>query len=540
MGEDSSLEPQRTGGAEKFWLATCLVVLLTKGTFHLWYLIHGCPFDLSGDEAHYWEWSRRLDWSYYSKGPLVAYLIAAGRSLLAEWSIRVAGSEMLAVRMPAILLSLLTGFGIFTLARNLLGRGRLALYAVLLSFSMPILFAGANLMTIDAPLLCCWAWALVCVERALARDRSLWWALGGVVIALGILAKYTMVLIFPAVGLYILLEPTVCKWIKRSGPYWTMVIGLVGGLAPIIIWNALHGWVSFRHVAGQAGVSDRVLFDAAGILNYILGQSVVNPVWLVVMIWGAIAFRNQYRKSPAIKFLVFTMLAPWVVFLLFSPITKIQPNWPVAALVSGSVFLVWVLQNCSRRLVMGGVVVGLTMILFMYHTSWLMPIFARLARNAPPWEMTPAAKYDPSARLRGWSELGKAVREVLQEQRSLGRDPFILSDYYMDASEIAFYCPENPTVYCAQSAMGNRLCQYDLWRPNPLGDPDAFVGRPCIYIGAIKPELTAGTHEVHAPLPGLRVVREVEYLVQGQRIQYWAIAVCDSFSGFETVNHGKY
>ena len=32
--------------------------------------------DLSPDEAHYWEWSRRLDLSYYSKGPLIAYLIA--------------------------------------------------------------------------------------------------------------------------------------------------------------------------------------------------------------------------------------------------------------------------------------------------------------------------------------------------------------------------------------------------------------------------------------------------------------------------------
>jgi hypothetical protein len=31
-----------------------------------------CPFDLAPDEAHYWDWSRHLDWSYYSKGPLVA------------------------------------------------------------------------------------------------------------------------------------------------------------------------------------------------------------------------------------------------------------------------------------------------------------------------------------------------------------------------------------------------------------------------------------------------------------------------------------
>src|SRR5262249_13193030 len=73
------------------------------------------------DEAHYWDWSRHLDWSYYSKGPLVAYLIRAGCALAGSWSERLAGSDMLAVRLAAVLcgslplvsLSLLTvpGFG---------------------------------------------------------------------------------------------------------------------------------------------------------------------------------------------------------------------------------------------------------------------------------------------------------------------------------------------------------------------------------------------------------------------------------------------
>jgi hypothetical protein len=36
--------------------------------FHLVYLAVNCPLDLSPDEAHYWQWSRHLAWSYYSKG----------------------------------------------------------------------------------------------------------------------------------------------------------------------------------------------------------------------------------------------------------------------------------------------------------------------------------------------------------------------------------------------------------------------------------------------------------------------------------------
>jgi hypothetical protein len=55
-------------------------VLVVATTIRLWYLQHGY-LELSPDEAHYWEWSRRLDWSYYSKGPFVAYLIALSTAL---------------------------------------------------------------------------------------------------------------------------------------------------------------------------------------------------------------------------------------------------------------------------------------------------------------------------------------------------------------------------------------------------------------------------------------------------------------------------
>ena len=30
------------------------------------------PLDLAPDEAYYWDWSRQLDWGYYSKPPMVA------------------------------------------------------------------------------------------------------------------------------------------------------------------------------------------------------------------------------------------------------------------------------------------------------------------------------------------------------------------------------------------------------------------------------------------------------------------------------------
>src|SRR3954451_13425320 len=88
------------------WLtpAVCrlLFALLVAAGFlgHLYYLHHDCPIDLSGDEAQYWDWSRQLDLSYYSKGPLVAYIIRASCAIF--------GDNMPAVRYPALLLGALT------------------------------------------------------------------------------------------------------------------------------------------------------------------------------------------------------------------------------------------------------------------------------------------------------------------------------------------------------------------------------------------------------------------------------------------------
>src|SRR5262249_11516765 len=99
--------PHRTPAAGRFlpewlcpWLALALV--LAAAALHLLYLANDCPLDLAPDEAHYWDWSRNIDWSYYSKGPLVAWLIRASCELIGPWSEEATGSLMFAVRLPAV------------------------------------------------------------------------------------------------------------------------------------------------------------------------------------------------------------------------------------------------------------------------------------------------------------------------------------------------------------------------------------------------------------------------------------------------------
>ena len=93
-------------------------------------LVLAAAVPLFPDEAYYWDWSRHLDWSYYSKGPLVAWSIRASCELLGGWSERVTGNLTFAIRLPAVIYGSLLLASFYVLAVQVLGRPRLGLALV--------------------------------------------------------------------------------------------------------------------------------------------------------------------------------------------------------------------------------------------------------------------------------------------------------------------------------------------------------------------------------------------------------------------------
>src|SRR5262249_20722480 len=133
------------------YAAFTLIVAVTAS--RLVYLANSCPLDLAPDEAYYWDWSRHLDWSYHSKGPLVAWFI--------RLSCEVLGDTVFAARLPAVIFGSLLLAGLYVLVVQVHRSDKLAFAAVALALTLPIVSAGSLLMTIDAPFACAWMWALV-------------------------------------------------------------------------------------------------------------------------------------------------------------------------------------------------------------------------------------------------------------------------------------------------------------------------------------------------------------------------------------------
>ncbi|MBI3759608.1 MAG: glycosyltransferase family 39 protein, partial [Deltaproteobacteria bacterium] len=275
------------------WAAATLVVAVAG--LRLVYLAWFCPLDLAPDEAYYWDWSRQLDWSYQSKGPLVAWLIRA--------SCEVFGATVLAIRVPAVVCGSLLLAGLYVLTVQVHRSERLGFGVVAVALTLPIVAAGSMLMTIDAPFTCAWTWALVFGHRAACRSTAWAWPMAGVCICIGLLAKHTMVLWLPSFVLFLLTTPAMRALLCRPG-FWVMTgIGSLGGV-PILLWNASHHWPMLRHTQIHAGLESDALLNPLGPLHFLATQfALMLGFWFAAWLWAMWQHRPTRESSPDLRFL---------------------------------------------------------------------------------------------------------------------------------------------------------------------------------------------------------------------------------------------
>jgi hypothetical protein len=525
--------------AARYRLPALALVLAAAG-LHVAYLVCHCPLDLVPDEAHYWDWSRHPDWSYYSKGPLVAWLIRGGCALCGAWSRQLTGSELLGVRLPAVLCGSLLIVSLYVLTVQVYGRERLALAVVACGLTLPVLAAGSSLMTIDAPYTCLWGWALVAGHHAVFRRAAWAWVAVGVLVGLGILAKYTMVLWLPSLGLFLLSRRELRGQLARPGFWGATALAAVCSL-PILIWNAGHGWVSLRHVGGLAGFEGPGGIRLLGPLAFVAGQAgLLLGFWFVA--WLAAMLRHRPgRNVQAGPAYLWWMSAPtFAVFLLFGFKTGGgELNWPVTAYLSGAVLAAaWVADQLRapaawyRRLAAAGLTtacaLGLTLTVLMHYSTLAHPLLARLSGPASARHPLPLRRFDPTCRLKGWHTLAAVVDDLRARLRAEGCEPVLAGTGWSLPGELAFYSAGHPTVYSLGPALGERRSQYDFWRPNPVADPSAFAGRTMILIGDAGPVLRRAFQRVEPAVV-------VTHREGGRPVARWTVTVCRGFRGFPAV-----
>jgi 4-amino-4-deoxy-L-arabinose transferase-like glycosyltransferase len=249
MGIRASVDCTHRQRSAAAWLATPsggIALLIAAGL--LARLLFAAAFSLGIDESYMVAAGRRLQLSYFDHPPLSWWLAWAAAHLT--------GSEApVAVRLPFVLLFALTTWLMYRLTALLFGRRAGLQAAVVLNLTPVLGVTSASWVLPDGPLYAGLLAAALCFARALpATGGSAWcWWLGtGVGAGLALLAKYSAVLSLLGVLVFLVSEPIARRWLRRPHPYMALAVALAL-CAPVLVWNARHGWVSFRFQGARAG-----------------------------------------------------------------------------------------------------------------------------------------------------------------------------------------------------------------------------------------------------------------------------------------------
>ncbi|MGB1068495.1 MAG: ArnT family glycosyltransferase, partial [Henriciella sp.] len=110
-------------------------------------LIYASPLELYADEAQYWRWSTTLDWGYYSKPPMIAWVIHASTSLF--------GHSEIGVRLFAPVLHTIAATFLLLLTRRMFGP-QTALITTAAYLFMPGIVLSSTVISTDGVLFPFW------------------------------------------------------------------------------------------------------------------------------------------------------------------------------------------------------------------------------------------------------------------------------------------------------------------------------------------------------------------------------------------------
>ena len=440
----------RTEAEERSFRAAVFIIFGLTILRFLW--IASGATDLYPDEAQYWIWSLKPAWGYYSKPPLIAWLIAGSTWLTGS-------DNELAVRLPAPLLHFGTALIVYAIAQRLYD-ARAAFWSSIAYATLPGVWVSSFIISTDAPLLLCWSIALYAFVRAREPNSEAWWWAAGVAAGVGLLAKYAMVYWMLSALLFLLVYKDERRHLPRFAA--AMLLALLI-YAPNFVWNLENQFVSYHHTEANAALGGSLLHPARFLEFFGSQFGVFGPVFFATLVLCAILMRRMLaeRREAMLAFFALPTLA---MMLVVSFLSRAEPNWAAPTYVSAIILVVGLLLSAGWRvLVWGSVALHAVAVVTLAE---LKPAARALGYDLP-------AKYDALHRLHGWRILGASVSRLLIANPGVK----LLADDRELMAALIYYVTPHPLDALKWNGEGGIHDQFDL-----TADPTRFVGADFLLV----------------------------------------------------------
>jgi 4-amino-4-deoxy-L-arabinose transferase-like glycosyltransferase len=370
------------------------------------------PLDLSVDEAQYWLWSQNPAAGYFTKPPMIAWIIGLGTVF--------AGSAEYGVRIMAPLLHGITALVLWQVAGRLYHpvAGRIAALGWI---TLPAVGLGSFIISTDTPLLLFTSTMLLALSP-LAQGRSpglFGFLLAGIMLGLGLLSKYAA--IFSLMGMIIFwLSVVRDKTPFRLRDIAAMVLAALIVVSPNLIWNIQHGFSTITHLGDNANIDhSRLAFDLSTILSslasglsFLVAQfGVIGPVVMLAFlgsVWGAVWGSVWGKDNLRHRFLLSFILPPLVIITLQAIISEANANWAVLAWPPALVMLAgWCCDNEGRIRKPVWLITMAASNITLAVVIWLVSVTGYLGVLTPP--------SDPLRHLRGWDKHHTALIALISD-----------------------------------------------------------------------------------------------------------------------------
>ena len=452
MAEPKAKKSTQTGSmTPRLMTAWPLISILVGLTFLRLCALFISPLNLSVDEAQYWLWSQEFDFGYYSKPPLIAWLIAISTGLfgLTEWAVRLLGP----------FLHLFISWILFLSARHLYG-ALAGGCAAILWLSMPAVGLGSFVMSTDTPLLAAGSAGLYALLRAddagkqvaVAWVRLRLFALAGACFGLAILAKYAGIY-FLIGGLIFIATSHHQRLTLNIQAGLIMVFAAVLVASPNLIWNFNNGLVTARHLGENANLAEPV-YSLAQLATFWVGQFlVIGPIAGFCAILALISARQTSARLLGFIIPVLGLMS------IQAFIKEANANWAMAAYPAVVIILAgWLAQHYQHG---KRVAAGASLVVNGVLAGGILLITA--AGSFGP--LAPAS--DPLRHLRGWPQLASHVVPLIDEYGV----KTVLTERRGHAALLTWHLADQPVEVVIWDKDGAPHNHYELTRPYHQGRP---------------------------------------------------------------------